>query len=153
MSEIASCSYEARALGVKNGMFMGTALKLCPDLQTIPYDFESYQKVARTLYDTVARYTLNIQAVSCDEMLVDLSDIIHDQSISPIDFANVLREEMKLQTDCNASVGLGSSILLARMATKKAKPNGVFYLEDDKAEEHFKSVQVKDLPGVGRTNR
>ena len=40
MSEIASCSYEARAAGVKNGMFMGSALKLCPDLQTIPYDFE-----------------------------------------------------------------------------------------------------------------
>ena len=40
MSEIASCSYEARAAGIKNGMFMGSALKLCPDLQTIPYDFE-----------------------------------------------------------------------------------------------------------------
>ena len=32
MSEIASCSYEARAKGVKNGMFMGSALKLCPEL-------------------------------------------------------------------------------------------------------------------------
>ena len=40
MSEIASCSYEARKAGVKNGMFMGAALRLCPDLQTIPYDFE-----------------------------------------------------------------------------------------------------------------
>ena len=40
MSEIASCSYEARAAGIKNGMFMGSALKLCPDSQTIPYDFE-----------------------------------------------------------------------------------------------------------------
>lgn len=40
MSEIASCSYEARAKGVKNGMFLGTALNLCPELKTIPYDFE-----------------------------------------------------------------------------------------------------------------
>jgi DNA repair protein REV1 len=42
MSEIASCSYEAREVGVKNGMFMGSALRLCPDLQTIPYEFERF---------------------------------------------------------------------------------------------------------------
>lgn len=54
MSEIASCSYEARKAGVKNGMFVGTALKLCPNLKTIPYDFEDYKQVANDLYDTIA---------------------------------------------------------------------------------------------------
>ena len=61
MSEIASCSYEARAVGVKNGMFLGPALSLCPDLATIPYDFPAYEEVSRSLYDTVAAYTLDIQ--------------------------------------------------------------------------------------------
>lgn len=40
LSEIASCSYEARKFGVKNGMFLGQAIKMCPDLRTLPYDFE-----------------------------------------------------------------------------------------------------------------
>ena len=40
MSEVASCSYEARRCGVKNGMFLGAAAKLCPNIKTIPYDFE-----------------------------------------------------------------------------------------------------------------
>lgn len=40
LSEIASCSYEARSYGVKNGMFLGQAIKMCPDLKTLPYDFE-----------------------------------------------------------------------------------------------------------------
>lgn len=40
MSEIASCSYEARKCGVRNGMFLGAAAKLCPEIKTIPYDFE-----------------------------------------------------------------------------------------------------------------
>jgi DNA repair protein REV1 len=96
MAAIASCSYEARARGVKNGTVMGSALKLCPDLQTIPYDFESYQQVAKTLYDTVAQYTLDIQAVSCDEMLVDLNDVIQSCSISPEDFAEQLRHSAQL---------------------------------------------------------
>lgn len=55
LSEIASCSYEARAKGVKNGMFMGSALKLCPELKTIQYDFEGYKEVAFTLYNTIAQ--------------------------------------------------------------------------------------------------
>ena len=46
MSEIASCSYEARAAGLYNGMFMGAALKLCPTLKAIPYDFEGYKEVS-----------------------------------------------------------------------------------------------------------
>ena len=61
MSEVASCSYEARAKGVKNGMFLGPALQLCPDLVTIPYDFPAYEEVSRQLYDTVAAYTLDMQ--------------------------------------------------------------------------------------------
>ena len=43
-------------MGVKNGMFMGSAKALCTDLVTIPYDFEGYKKVSQILYDTVARY-------------------------------------------------------------------------------------------------
>lgn len=55
LSEIASCSYEARKMGIKNGMFVGQALKLCPQLQTIPYDFDAYKEVAHTLYDTICQ--------------------------------------------------------------------------------------------------
>ena len=50
MSEIASCSYEARAAGLYNGMFMGAALKLCPSLVAIPYDFEGYKEVSSIKY-------------------------------------------------------------------------------------------------------
>ena len=41
---------------MKNGMYMGKAKQICPDLMTIPYDFEGYQTVSKALYDTVARY-------------------------------------------------------------------------------------------------
>ena len=105
---------------------------------TIFPGFSSYQEVAKTLYDTVAQYTLDIQAVSCDEMLVDLQDILQNVAITPEEFAEELRREMKSKTDCNASVGIGSSILLARVATKKAKPNGVFHLHEQDAVDFFK---------------
>jgi DNA repair protein REV1 len=151
MSELASCSYEARACGVKNGMFLGQALTLCPDLKTIPYDFEGYQEVANLLYDVVASYTLDIQAVSCDEMLVDITDVLNDCRMSdPLDFAAALRKEVCEKTQCRASVGMGPNLLLARMATRKAKPDGMFRLTLDEAKEFMREVPVRDLPGVGR---
>ena len=71
-------------------------------------------------------------------MLVDLQDILQNVAITPEEFAEELRREMKSKTDCNASVGIGSSILLARVATKKAKPNGVFHLHEHDAVDFFK---------------
>lgn len=50
MAEIACCSYEARSVGIKNGMLVGQALKMCPNLKLIPYNFEQYKNVSRTLY-------------------------------------------------------------------------------------------------------
>ncbi|XP_072930404.1 DNA repair protein Rev1 [Epargyreus clarus] len=150
MSEIASCSYEARAKGIGNGMFMGAALRLCPDLQTIPYDFEGYKEVAYTLYNTIAQYTLNIEAVSCDEMYVDCTELLDNLKISASDFATALREEIKNKTGCPCSTGFGGNRLQARLATKKAKPDGQFFLTEDLVEDFIFDIKLKDLPGVGR---
>ncbi|WAR14703.1 REV1-like protein [Mya arenaria] len=149
MAEIASCSYEARQAGVKNGMFMGKARQLCPNLMTIPYDFVGYNQVSRILYDTVASYTHDIEAVSCDEMLVDCTDLLADTGATPLEFASMLRDEIFEKTGCHASAGLASNILLAKMATRKAKPNGQFHLTVDLVSAYIKSQSVKDIPGIG----
>lgn len=149
LSEIASCSYEAREKGIRNGMFVGHALKLCPNLKTIPYDFEGYKEVAYTLYDTIARYTLNIEAVSCDEMFVNLTELVNELQIDPMDFVTHVRKEVRHKTACPCSAGVGENKLQARMATKKAKPDGQFFLGSDKVEEYMSNISIKDLPGVG----
>ena len=76
MSEIASCSYEARAVGVRNGMFLGSARKLCPDIYCVPYQFEEYRQVSQKLYDILVSYSHEIEAVSCDEAYIDVSDAL-----------------------------------------------------------------------------
>lgn len=45
-----------RQAGVRNGMFFGRAKQLCPDLESVPYDFQAYKEVALTMYETLARY-------------------------------------------------------------------------------------------------
>ncbi|XP_068929105.1 DNA repair protein REV1 isoform X3 [Petaurus breviceps papuanus] len=150
-AEIASCSYEARQVGIKNGMFFGQAKQLCPNLQAVPYDFHAYKEVARTMYETLASYTHNIEAVSCDEALVDITEILAETRLTPDEFANAIRTEIKDQTQCAASVGMGSNILLARMATRKAKPDGQYHLKPEEVDDFIRGQLVTSLPGVGRT--
>ncbi|XP_032696201.1 DNA repair protein REV1 isoform X1 [Lontra canadensis] len=150
-AEIASCSYEARQVGIRNGMFFGQAKQLCPSLQAVPYDFHAYKEVARTMYETLASYTHNIEAVSCDEALVDITEILAETRLTPDEFANAVRMEIKDQTKCAASVGIGSNILLARMATRKAKPDGQYHLKPEEVDDFIRGQLVSNLPGVGRS--
>lgn len=147
LSEVASCSYEARKVGVRNGMFLGEALKLCPNLKTIPYNFEGYTKVSYALYDIVASYTLDIEAVSCDEMYADSTKILEGSCLTPMEFATIIRQEVKEETGCPVSTGFGSNKLLARLATRKAKPNGQFYIQQEHINDCIDSFNVQDLPG------
>lgn len=147
MSEVASCSYEARKAGVKNGMFLGQALKLCPNLKTIKYDFEGYKEVSYSLYNTVASYTLSIEAVSCDEMYADITSVLAQSKSTPLQFASVIRDEIREKTGCPVSTGFGSNKLQARLATRNAKPDGQFHLEPSQVRAYVGSMVVRDLPG------
>uniref|UniRef100_A0A0P4VTD3 DNA repair protein REV1 n=1 Tax=Scylla olivacea TaxID=85551 RepID=A0A0P4VTD3_SCYOL len=149
LSEIASCNYEARKAGVRNGMFLGPALKLCPHLKTIPYDFEGYKEVSYKLYDIVASFTHDIEAVSCDEMFVDLTELLQSCKVSPEDFTTYLRERVQEETGCPCSAGLGANMLVARMATRHAKPNGQHWADPEDLLLYMKDHKATELPGVG----
>uniref|UniRef100_A0A8C9VLU8 DNA repair protein REV1 n=1 Tax=Scleropages formosus TaxID=113540 RepID=A0A8C9VLU8_SCLFO len=151
MAEVASCSYEARQAGVRNGMFFGQAKQLCPGLQAVPYDFQAYKEVAMAMYQTLASYTHHIEALSCDEALVDATRLLKELGVSPEELAGAIRADVKERTGCSASVGMGSNILLARMATRKAKPDGQYYLKSEEVDDFIRDQAVGSLPGVGRT--
>ncbi|XP_071450494.1 DNA repair protein REV1 [Hetaerina americana] len=149
MADVACCNYEARAAGVRNGMRVGTALQICPNLVAVPYEFEKYRMVSRKLYELASSYTVALEAVSCDEMYIDCTSILMEANCSPVDFAEHVRKEIKESTGCCASAGLGGNHILARLATRKAKPNGVFYVEPEMVEEFMKVIPLRDLPGIG----
>ncbi|KAM3861812.1 DNA repair protein REV1-like [Diretmus argenteus] len=149
MAEIASCSYEARQAGIRNGMFFGKAKQLCPSLQSVPYDFEAYKDVALTMYEILASYTHDIEALSCDEVLIDGSAMLSELGIYPEDLAKAIRADIQEKTGCSASVGMGSNILLARLGTRKAKPDGQYFLRSEEVDDFIRDLSVTSLPGVG----
>ena len=147
-SDVASCSYEARQCGVKNGMSVGEALKRCPNLFLVPYDFDKYREVSQILYETLMSYSHMVEAVSCDEAYMELTDYAGDyDSVEGI--VRQVRAELEGKTGCTVSAGISHNMLLARMATRKAKPNGQYYLPMGEAQSYLAEQPVADLPGVG----
>ncbi|KAJ2684072.1 deoxycytidyl transferase [Coemansia spiralis] len=148
-SQIASCNYLARSFGVKNGMFMAQASQLCPSLATVPYEFDTYKRVSKTFYDIVTEIADETQAVSIDEALLDVTHVVQQLYQGNAEaLAQDIRRRVLEATKCTASVGIGPSILLARIATTRAKPDGVHSLD---AEQFLAlDLHTRDLPGIGR---
>jgi len=120
------------------------------------------------MYDVVLGYTTKVQAVSCDELLgeeneviserlkpslflsADVTDVLKESKASPLTLANHLRKEVRRRTDCPASVGMGPNLLLARLATATAKPDGVKVVLGEEAQEFVDDVPLIKLPGIGK---
>uniref|UniRef100_A0A8R1HKU3 DNA repair protein REV1 n=1 Tax=Caenorhabditis japonica TaxID=281687 RepID=A0A8R1HKU3_CAEJA len=150
MSEIASCSYAARSCGVKNGMLVRDALQHCPNLTLLPYQFDDYVNVSQQIYEILASYTLELRAVSCDEMYINVGTLCQQYDIQdPILLAEHIRKTIRAKTRCPASVGIGRTSLLARLATRHAKPDGVYWVTEEKRIEFMLEEKIKDLPGLG----
>ncbi|OZJ05683.1 hypothetical protein BZG36_01448 [Bifiguratus adelaidae] len=149
-SDVASSNYIARKFGIRNGMNIGKARQLCPNLFVIPYEFEKYKKVSHKFYSIIFQYADKLQAVSVDEALLDISTQIAKADCGEEEeFATRIRAEIKEITGCNASVGIGPNILVARIATRMAKPNGHFYCKPSEVLDFMADEDIEHLPGVG----
>ncbi|KAL0947651.1 hypothetical protein HGRIS_013738 [Hohenbuehelia grisea] len=156
-SEIASASYEARSAGVRNGMSLQQARKLCPTVMTIPYEFEKYKDISLKFYTVLMEYADDLEAVSVDEALIDVTTAVQrwSQSDPGADsaksFADHLRQEVKLATACEVSIGIAHNILLARLATRRAKPAGSHHLTMPDVPLFLAPLDIADLPGFGHS--
>ncbi|KAF8955572.1 hypothetical protein BDZ97DRAFT_279612 [Flammula alnicola] len=158
-SEIASSSYEARKFGIKNGMSLQQARQLCPGIITIPYEFERYKQFSLSFYTVLMSHADDLQAVSVDEALIDVTTTVNElraqarhvnSSHDPAkDFAETIRAEVRKATTCEVSIGISHNILLARLATRRAKPAGSYHLTPAELSEFLSPLDITDLHGFG----
>ncbi|OMO63318.1 DNA-repair protein, UmuC-like protein [Corchorus olitorius] len=145
-AEISSANYPARDYGIKAGMFVRDAKALCPQLVIVPYNFEAYEEVADQFYNILHNHCNKIQAVSCDEAFLDVTD---SEGKDPQVLASEIRKEIFEATGCTASAGIAGNMLMARLATRTAKPNGQCYIHPERVDEYLDQLPIKALPGIG----
>ncbi|KAG1856657.1 hypothetical protein DFJ58DRAFT_716051 [Suillus subalutaceus] len=142
-SEIASSSYEARSFGIKNGM--------------------RYKQLSLRFYTILMRHADDIQAVSVDEALIEVTTSVSRCAIRPSSLAfaddparslaEQIRFEVREGTGCEVSIGIAENIQLARIATRKAKPAGSFHLKLEDVQQVLAPLDIDDLHGFGHSTR
>ena len=146
---IITCSYEARASGIKTGMRFSDAKKLCPNLikrSSRPYE---YTKVSEKIMETLYSISPDIEIFSIDEAFIDLT---HCQKIysSPINAAKLTKRRIFNKLNLPCSIGISGNKAVAKFAAKLVKPNGITIINPLDAEKILSKYLVTELCGVSK---
>jgi DNA polymerase-4 len=128
-SVVASCSYEARAVGVRSGMPIVNAMRLAPDAAIISGSHGSYASYTRRILKILLSFSPIVDPASIDEAFMDITGVIGDRS--PRELAARIQNDILESTGLWASIGIARNRFLAKMASKEAKPRGITELEPD----------------------
>lgn len=123
---IVTCSYAARRYGVKTGMQVGQALRLCPALIMIKPDFQLYRQYSAAFMQIAYSYTPLLEAVSIDECYLDITG--SRQFGTPLEIASEIQRRIGEELGLPCSIGIAPNKLLAKMASDMKKPNGISVL-------------------------
>ncbi|MBH5318191.1 DNA polymerase IV [Paenibacillus sp. GSMTC-2017] len=123
---VVTCSYTARSRGVKTGMTVRQATRLCPELILIKPDFNLYRKYSNGFMAIARGFTPLVEAVSIDECYLDItgSKLLG----TPLEIAETLQKKVMSEWQLPCSIGLAPNKLLAKMASDMKKPNGLTVL-------------------------
>ncbi|MFQ5947671.1 MAG: DNA polymerase IV [Acidimicrobiia bacterium] len=145
---VASASYEARRRGVHSGMPMTQAQKLCPHARFIPPDHGEYRHASNQVFTVLRSFTPLVEALSLDEAFLDVAGLrLHFRD--PVAVGEEIRGRIRAETGLPASVGIATNKLLAKLASREAKPDGLFRIGAGSELEFLHPLPVRALWGVG----
>lgn len=147
-SVVSSASYEARARGIRPAMPLARARKLCPGATFIGSDFGKYRRFASGLFEILGNFTPDVEPLSIDEAYLDLTGCRSLQG-HVFEAAGRIRSEIKRELNLDASIGIGATRLVARIASAMAKPKGILRVIPGQEKGFLSHLPVGAIPGVG----
>jgi DNA polymerase-4 len=145
---VLSCTYEARAFGVRGGMRMVNARALCPQLVLVDGTFGAYTAYSRTVFSIFESFTPAIEGISIDEAFLDVTGSVHLFG-SPREIAEAVRARVRAETGLAVSVGASTRKFLSKIASQVAKPDGLIVVEPGEELAFLHPLDVSLLWGVG----
>src|SRR5258708_15286002 len=146
---VSAASYEARKFGVHSAMPLRTAAKLCPQAIFVDGHPDRYRACSEKVHDVLTSFSPQVEMVSIDEAYLDMTG--NERLHGPVLLAaHKLHHKMKAETELNCSIGIGSSRLIAKVCSGKAKPHGMLYVIPGQEAKFLAPLDVRDIPGVGK---
>ncbi len=145
---VLSATYAARTHGVHSAMPMTRARRLCPHALVLPPDFELFSSVSGAIMETFRSVTPKVEPLSMDEAFLDVSGSLR-RFRSPTAAGEYLRARIYDEQQITCSVGVATTTGLAKLASRRAKPDGLVVVPRDRITAFLHPLGVEELWGVG----
>lgn len=147
---VIAASYEAKAKGVRTGMRVVDALKLCPEAAQMASDFTETALASQEIQAILAGHCPVMEEASIDEWFLDLRSLVGGVPFDLLLWGKDIQREIVRMTALSVSVGIAPSKLLAKMASEYKKPKGVSVVEKRDIETFLSDRPAAAIPGIGR---
>lgn len=142
---VCAASYEAKALGIGSGMPTKEAFQICPNLEFIPAQQGKYIWTSEQIFELLKTYGFQLNYASIDEFQMDVPD-----TTNPEILAKDIQKKIYANFNITASVGIARNCLLAKLASKLNKPNGITIITEANLKDTLSKTPVDKLCGVGQ---
>ncbi|MDG6898878.1 MAG: DNA polymerase IV [Nitrososphaerota archaeon] len=146
---VVACSYEARKFGLRSGMPISMAYRLCPQAVYLRPNWELYERASEQVMATLKRFADEFEQSSIDEAFLDVS-----KKVFGAESAKALALEIKRavlsEHGLTCSIGAGPNKSSAKIASDRTKPDGLTLVPLDDPKGFLAPLPVTVVPGVGR---
>ncbi|WP_462265402.1 DNA polymerase Y family protein [Mucilaginibacter sp.] len=149
---VISLSTEAKERGLKAGMRLNEAIKMCPDLVPIESNPTRYREFHTKIIHILQQYCKDVVPKSIDEAIINLNGYEHIYQ-SPVELAQKIKQDILTQVGdwLTCSVGIAPNAFLAKLGSNLGKKNGGLQLiTPQNIDEILHPLKLGDLPGIGR---
>lgn len=145
---VASASYEARKCGIRSGMPVARAYRLCPDAIFLRPSFSKYELFSKRFEQILYKYSPDVEMVSIDEAFVDIRGTERLFG-PPIELAQRIKKEVNGLLNLPCSIGIARTKPIAKIACDESKPDGLLFINPDNEKDFLFPLPVNVLPGIG----
>jgi len=146
---VSTCNYEARKFGVRSGMPISKAWKLCPEAIYLPVNYRLYVKVSNEIMDILRKHTDKFEQWGIDEAFLDVTSRVKDYTEAEA-LARQIKREIYEKEKLTCSIGIGPNKLVAKIASDFQKPDGLTIVKEDETEKFLAPLPARKLLWVGR---
>lgn len=145
---VSTASYEARKFGVHSAMPLVKAVALCPDAIFVRGNYHRYQEKSQAVMDIFSEYSPDVIQISVDEAFIDLTGTERLFGKAE-DVAKRIKDEVREKTGLTVSVGIASTMYIAKIGSGMNKPDGLTIVPEGKEIEFMLSLPLEKVWGVG----
>ena len=146
---VSTCNYEARKYGIKSGIPISLAWKLCSNAIFLPVNYRLYLNVSTKIIDILRSYSEELEQWGLDEAFLDVSALIKNFEEAKI-LANKIKNDIYEKVNLVCSIGVGPNKLIAKIASDFDKPDGLTIVRKQDAESFLAPLRIRKLLWVGK---